>query len=252
MNLNELQAAVVKAVTQPAADSQVPIRNVRGIPPKARLDVYRSNVKGAHLETLDAAYPVTREVLGPRYWRTLLEQEINEFAADTSDLNAYGSFIPALLHEAGTRRKELAELDYLGELARLEWQIHQARFAPDDPAFDWAAFQVLEEPQQAQVRFQMSHALTVLHLTHPVDALWHQHQPGNRPKFAAENNPICCVHRAQGFEITVSRISPAEFELLEAVCTGMPLQKLPAGEESETLHTLLKWINNRLIIGFSA
>ena len=132
MNLAAIQAALVSAATgrdeaDPALLSSV--RAHRNAPASERLAAYRANVKGAHLQALDQSFPVLREVLGPRYWRQLLEAELPVYASPSPDLNCYGDFMPELLREAQRRRPELHDLPYLEALATLEWQVHRARFA---------------------------------------------------------------------------------------------------------------------------
>ena len=253
MNLAELQSRMLDAVTRagdpdPELDSLIP--PARGIRPEARLDAYRNNVKGAHLEALDSAYPVTREVLGPRYWRQLLAQEIPAFGSPSPDLHEYGDFLPELLNRAQEAREELADFDYLGELAQLEWQVHLARFKPPDPEFDWTAFQALEPDRQMQVRFALSHALHLMRFSQPVDALWHSHQENGQ--ILPPQSPVACsVHRQKSFDVTVTRLPGGEWRLLEALGEGQCLEALPADDQQATVQTLFGWIQRGWITGFN-
>ena len=165
MKLAELQARMLEAVTRagdadPELHSLIP--QARDLGPEARLDAYRANIMGAHLDALDAVYPVTREVLGSRYWRQFLVQEIPEFGSPSPDLHEYGDFLPGLLGQAQKKHRELADFDYLGELAQLEWQVHLAQFKAPDPEFDWTTFQSLDPDRQMQVRFTLSPALHLM------------------------------------------------------------------------------------------
>ena len=252
MNLAELQARMLEAVTRagdadPGLNSLIP--PVRGIQPEIRLDAYRTNIRGAHLEALDAAYPVTREVLGPRYWRQLLAQEIPAFGSQSPDLHEYGDFLPELLSRAQESYEELTDFGYLGELAQLEWQIHLARFKAPDPDFDWAAFQALEPDRQMRVRFTLSHALHKMRFSQPVDAIWHSHQVDGLD--LPPRSPVaCCVHRKESFDVTVTRLSEDEWKLLEALSKGQCLEALPAGDSQATVRTLHDWIQCGWINGF--
>ena len=252
MNLAELQARMLDAVTQardadPELNSLIP--QARGIRSETRLDAYRTNIKGAHLEALDAAYPVTREVLGARYWRQFLIQEIPEFGSQSPDLHEYGDFLPELLGQAQKRRRELVDFGYLGELAQLEWQIHLAQFKASDPDFDWVVFQALKQDRQMQVRFTLSHALHLMRFSQPVDALWHSHQEGgeNLPPQA----PVaCCVHRKESLSVTVTRLSDDEWKLLKVLGEGQCLEALSTEASQTTVQTLFDWIRRGWITGF--
>ena len=251
MKLAELQSRMLEAVTQTsAADPELDslITRHRGIDAKARLTAYRTNVKGAHLEALDSAYPVTREVLGPRYWKQLLVREIPAFGSRSPDLHRYGDFLPELLTRAQETREELADFGYLGELARLEWQIHLTRFKAPDPDFDWVAFRALDEDRRMQAHFILSHALCMMRFSQPVDALWHSHQKNNEQKLPPQSPVACCVHRRKSFDVTVTRLSDGEWDLLEALGKGQCLQALPADESQAA--TLFDWIRHGWISGF--
>ena len=253
MNLAELQARMLEAVTRAEdADSELHslIPQARGLGPEARLDAYRANIKGAHLDALDTAYPVTREVLGPRYWRQFLVQEIPEFGSPSPDLHEYGDFLPELLSQAQKKRRELADFDYLGELAQLEWHVHLAQFKSPDPEFDWTAFQALEPDRQMQARFTLSHALHLMQFSRPVDALWHSHQENGRV-FPPQSPVTCCVHREKSFDVAVTRLSDSERELLEAFGEGRCLEALPADDSKAAVQTLFDWIQRGWISGFS-
>ena len=252
MNLAELQAKMLEAVTRvedadPGLSTLIP--PTRGIRPETRLDVYRTNIRGAHLETLDAAYPVTRAVLGPRYWRQLLMQAIPAFGSRSPDLHEYGDFLPELLSRAQKSRQELAEFGYLGELAQLEWQVHLAQFKAPDPDFDWATFQALGSDHQMRVRFTLSHALHGMRFSQPVDALWHSHQKDGQD-LPPQAPVTCCVHRQQPFGVTVVRLSDNEWVLLEALADGRCLEALPTKASQTTTQTLFNWIRRGWISGF--
>ncbi len=253
MNLAELQTRMLEAVTRtgnadPGLDSLIP--PARGIHPEARLDAYRANIRGTHLQALDAAYPVTREVLGPRYWRQLLAQEIPTFGSRSPDLHDYGDFLPELLDRAQATRKELDDFDYLGELAQLEWHIHVAQFKAPDPDFDWVAFQALDANRQAQVRFTLSPALHLMRFSQPVDAIWHSHR-GSDQALPPQSPVSCCVHRQGPFNVTVTRLSDPERALLEALGEGQCIDALPAGDSQTATQTLFGWIQRGWISGFS-
>lgn len=243
-----LEAVTRTEGADPGLDSLIP--PVRGIHPKVRLDAYRSNIRGAHLEALDAAYPVTREVLGPRYWRQLLAQEIPTFGSHSPDLHEYGDFLPELLDRVQEDRGELADFGYLGELAQLEWQVHLAQFKAPDPDFDWTAFRALESDRQMQVRFTLSHALHLMRFSQPVDALWHSHQESG-PVLPPQSPVSCCAHREESFGVTVTRLSDSEWKLLDALSKNRCLEDLPAGDSQAAIRTLFGWIQRGWICGFS-
>lgn len=219
-----------------------------------RLQAHRSNVAGAHFNALAQAYPVTREVLGASYWQQLLATEISSFAAAELDLHAYGDFVRDLLRAAQRCRPELADLPYLADLATLEWSVHVARFAPDDPVFDWNAFATLSNEQQASATLQASAALKLLRSDFPVDAIWHAHQQVEDSYSEHETNLEFCVHRLSRFDVSVSRLSHNSANLLREVRTQASLttlMELDQGQSPQALiDQLYAWIQRGWIVGF--
>ncbi len=205
-----------------------------------RLEAYRSNITGAHLNALDQAFPVTREVLGARYWQQLLAAEIRIFAAAQSDLHAYGDFVCGLLRAAQQRRPELADFPYLADLAALEWSVHAARFAPDDPVFDWNAFAVLSNEQQASATFQASAALKVLRSDFPVDVIWHAHQQMEDAYSAHETNLEFCVHRLNRFDVSVTRLGHNSANLLRAICNSASISTLSEIDQERSNQAIIE------------
>jgi len=250
MNLAAVQAALVSAATgrdAPDASLLRSLRAHRNASADERLAAYRANIKSAHLQALDQAYPVLREVLGSRYWRQLLEAELPFYGSPSPDLNTYGDFIPELLREAQRQRPELRDLPYLEALATLEWQVHRARLAADDKVFDWVAFAMLPGEQQAQARLLRSNALSLLVLEYPVDAIWRSH---NCIEDADDDGDefFCCVHRAGRFDVGVTRLSAVEFAELEALATTT-IGELQAGSDAAA-QRIFAWIQRGWITGF--
>ena len=257
MKLDTVQATLVAAVTgsgKPNRATLGTVRAARCVPAEKRLAVYRTNVKGAHLQALDQAFPVTHEVLGPRYWRQLLETELLLFGSRSPDLNRYGDFVPSLVRKAQKSRPELSELPYLGELAVLEWKVHCARIAADDPVFDWESFARLPDEAQAKTRLILSNALTGLRLEYPVDHIWRVHTFAVTGEDQRAEAIACCVHRQAKFEIGVTRLDSKESALLDVVphtAIGELYSGTTAtGTADDVAQRIFGWIQRGWIVGF--
>lgn len=257
MNLAGLEAALVATVTARDAVNDSLLNSIQataGIGANERIEAYRANISGAHLNALDHAFPVTREVLGERYWRQLLEQEIEAFSSTVADLHAYGEFVPELLHAAQQRRPELEDFPYLADLATLEWHVHRARFAQDDPAFDWKSFRALTADIQSQASLTPSRALTVFRSSYLVDVIWHAHQTTGAHAPEAGLPAACCIHRINRFDVTVTRLSAAQTNLLVAIGGETSLEALSQAEgliePEEIIRQLYDWIQQGWIVGF--
>jgi hypothetical protein len=131
------------------------------------------------------------------------------------DLNRFGDALPDFL--AGFA--PAADYPYLPDVARLEWYVHEAWFAPDDdgPAPTVAglapdAFESARAALHPALRLQASPWATV--------ALWHAHQDGG-PAFphVLRADTHALVLRAR-VDVTVEAIGAAEYAALACLAHG--------------------------------
>lgn len=221
MKLDELQVLFVNDVVSNQPHDQTllqKIRQDRNISAEMRLDVYRSTIRGIHFNVLDETYPVTLEVLGKKYWHQLLSNELCLDHQTTKDINQFGSMIPALLSKLSETRTELKDYVYIGDLAQLEWLVHQSSLSDDHPPFNWQRFMALSPEQQMKLRLKTSNSLKLLWSTHPVDELWVLHKDeANSTNFEQAPHGIhCCIYR-DGFNVKVARLDNQQLELLQQI-----------------------------------
>ena len=256
MSLAEQQTALFAAATGGVSENPALmriIRSARRIPAHERLEAYRANIRAAHLQALNRAYPVTREVLGHRYWRQLLESELPAYASTSPDLDSYGDFLPGLIGDAQTRREELAEFPYLWELATLEWAVHRAGYTTDDPTFDWDGFTSLTDEAQSRARLVPSSALALPRFRYPVDDLWRRHTGAAAGDLGEPGVFSCCVHREGRFGVTVSRLGQDEHSLLGQVSNiglGGVLNARDDAATAAAAQRIFAWIERGWIVGF--
>ena len=225
-----------------------------GISAGERIEAYRANVRAAHLNALDQAFPVTRSVLGERYWRHLLEKEIEVFDSNSPDLHTYGEFVPGLLQTLQQRQPALEDFPYLRDLATLEWYIHCARFVADDPQFDWKAFAALAPNLQTRAILKPSLALKIFHSAYPVDTIWHEHQASESAASDSGSPTACCIHRVNRFDVTVTRLTPENADLLLAISNGISLEELSGQDKLKQPEMIIRqlhnWIQRGWVVAF--
>jgi len=225
-----------------------------GISAGERIEAYRANVRAAHLNALDQAFPVTRDVLGARYWRHLLEKEVEFFNSDSPDLHTYGEFVPSLLQTLQRRRPVLEDFPYLRDLATLEWHVHCARFVADDPQFNWKDFAALAPDLQSRAILKPSLALKIFQSDYPVDTIWHAHQADEGAAHDSGAPAACCIHRVNRFDVTVTRLTPENTGLLVAIGNGISLDRLSEQEKLKPSEAIIRqlynWIQRGWIVAF--
>jgi hypothetical protein len=143
--------------------------------PAARgLEVYRNNYRGNLHDTLAAAYPVLRQLVGEDFFRLLARRYIERHASRSGNLHHYGSEMAGLL----TDFENTQHLEYLPDVARLEWAVHRAYFAEDLPAFDLGRLAAVAPAAYADLRWRLHPGCTMLASPFPVAEIWRAHQDG--------------------------------------------------------------------------
>jgi hypothetical protein len=183
-----------------------------------RFGIYRGNL-GAHWSrALASAYPVLRQLVGDDFFEGLARACGHAHPAVDPDLNRFGAALPDFIDGFGPA----AGHPYLADVARLEWCVHEAWYAPDGagaaPSLAGLAPDAFEAARAAlhpSLRLHASPWATV--------ALWQAHQAGGpdfpdtlrvdtyalvlRPRLdvevrassAAEHAALACLARGETF-----------------------------------------------------
>jgi len=225
-SLAETQGRLAAAIDDPAAAERLapwistgPVDPTQGsLSALERLAIYRDSSRRARERTLEAIYPVCRQILGPRCFARLAADYIDAFASRQGNLNRYGAAFAYHLAAVQSHQPALATLAYLPDLARLEWHWHAIYYAPDAPPLDAAALAQLARPEQAtRVRLRLSSALRRLASAYPIAEIWRCHREGaDTARIAAGDGDRLVIHRRDG-RPQVTPVTPVVFKLLAAL-----------------------------------
>lgn len=127
-----------------------------------RIALYRGNVIANVHRALIAIYPVLQQIVGEAFFTGLVRAFWQVHPPTVGDWNQYGeqlsSFIASFEHAQ--------HLPYLGDVARLEWAVHQAANAADE-----SPHEIREEP-----RVLWLPGTQILISSYPIADLWLAHQ----------------------------------------------------------------------------
>ena len=184
-----------------------------------RIAVYRRNVLAALSGALEAAYPVTLRLVGEAFFREAARTFARATPSTSGDLHAYGREFPEFL----SRYPNARPLEYLPDVARLEWACHESSLAADASGFDFEALARVPPERGAAIRFALAPAVRLVASPHPVVSIWEANQPGRdgtpRSSTGAEH---ALVWRADG-EVRVEHLGEGEWGALAAFAGGATL-----------------------------
>ena len=171
LSLRELQVAFCRSVTGPPSTDLLSLIAGDVLDSEERLSVYRNNILSRLSETLSAAFPVVRRIVGAECFDYAAHAFIEDHLPSEACLAAYGTQFPDFLESLSA----VSELSYLPDVARLEWSISQVvRAAPED----WLPITRLGDlsADPAAARFRLTPRVQFLASEFRIDQIWMAHQ----------------------------------------------------------------------------
>lgn len=205
-----------------------------------RVQVYRANVLGARIRSLENIYRYTQKILGEAYFGQLARAFCIAHPSFDRDLDHCGALFPAWLEEQIEQRDELQDYVYLADFVRLELAHQQAQFAPDASVFDFAAFQTAAS-EPSRVRFALAPSVTLLRSAWPIEEVWsiNQGEQAQNIEFDGQVRRLAIARR--DLETEHHLLAEPAFGLLLAIQQGHSLEQLAqAGEAIENLADLIQ------------
>ena len=190
-------------------------------PVDARMEIYR---RGAHANlrgALAAAYPVVLRLVGAAFFDEAARRYAIAAPSTSGDLNEFGAGFADFLE----RYPHAAGLAYLGDVARLEWAVHESLRAADAPPCDFAALGAVAAEQQGGIRFRLHPAVRLLASPHPIVAIWEANQSGRDGRPERTEGPDRVLVRRVGLMASPVVLEAREWTLLDAIGRGASLDE---------------------------
>jgi hypothetical protein len=212
-----------------------------GLPPVARVQVYRNNVRALFEGALARTYPVLRQRVGEDYFARLSAEYRQEHPSQSGDLHSTGQRFPEWI---GSR---MSGTDYawLADLARLEWACEEvlvSKWLPPAPA---ASLARVPPEGLADALLSLQPALRTVASAFPVWSVWQANQPGATGDAVDPSLGPQQVVVAAGVDgLVLHSMAAEQFGFVEQLAAGCTLgQALEAsGLAVEQLAETLAWL----------
>jgi hypothetical protein len=250
----DVQVAVRAALL---ADEAVGLDDVvlaDGLSAAARLRLYRHHVLTTLTEALRGAYPVVARLVGDGFFAYAADRYVRDEPPAGPCLFEYGSTFPAFLAAFPPARS----LEYLPDVARLEWALQAARHAHEPPALDAEPLRGVPPADAARLTLRLHPALSLLRSSWPIDRIWRANQPGADPDATVDlaAGGVWLEVRRLEDEPAFRPLDPAVYAFRAALAEGRPLGAAaeaalaadPAFDLTLALHELFR---DGLAVGFA-
>lgn len=183
--------------------------------PAQRFALYRGNLTASWDTTLSHVYPVLRALVGEAFFGGLARAYGRAHPSQSGDLNWFGAdfadFLVSFPH--------VAEWPYLPDMARLEWALHRAHYAPDAQAVDAAAIAALGPERLETATMRLHPACRLLASAWATVPLWQAHQDGGPafpPDMALESHAAVARPQWKTHVLPLSKAGHAALSVLAA------------------------------------
>lgn len=182
--------------------------------------VYRENALAARRDALAAAYPVIRRLVGDAFFAEAATRFARAHPSTSGDLHAYGGpafadFLSGYAPAGG--------LPYLGDVARLEWAVHECEHAADGAPLDHAALAALPPTALPALRLRLHPAVRLVESEHPILAIWEANQAARDGTVDREAGPERVLVRREGLQVAPVLADGESWALLTAFAQGETL-----------------------------
>lgn len=192
-----------------------------------RLEIYARAYYARLLECLRAEFPVLASALGAELFDEFAFAYLQKYPSRSYTLDQLGRQFAAWLVDS--RRaiggEDDAWLDFLADLARLEWNIAEVFDGPGSegaPAFAIDPLLAAPADRWEQARLTPAPSLRLLELAFPVDEYYRALRNGDEPT-PPEREPTLLALTRVDYVVRHYRLTPAQHALLAALIAGQPV-----------------------------
>jgi hypothetical protein len=252
--LRELQSAFLRAMFGPEEPELLKTIVGDGLLPAARLQIYRHHVLTSLTDVLQATFPVICRLVDERFFRYAADAYIRQHPPEAPCLFEYGTHFPAFL----AAFPPCCHLEYLADVARLEWAMNTALHAEVHTPLDPAELSHLAPNDVAQLTFQFDPSVTLLDSPWPIDQIWRVHQADEEVHAPVDLSAggVSLEIRRWGDDVVFRRLDPAIYTFRTTLVAGQALAiaaeaALAASQEFDCVAALHGLLTDSVIIGFT-
>ena len=188
-------------------------------PADAALAVYHRTALASRRSALAAAYPVVQRLVGADFFDEAARRHARSVPSLGGDLGTYGAGFAGFLEGYPPARS----LEYLPDMARLEWAVHACAHAADGADFDFAALGRLPPEALGRTMIRLHPAARLVASSHAVLAIWEANQEGCDGTPGRDRGPDRVLVRRLGFAVAPVALDLASWELAQAFVRGATL-----------------------------
>ena len=192
-------------------------------PTTERLKIYHNNVVGSLTEALRATFPLTEQLVGTNFFKSMARAFIFEHPPEGACLHHYGKGFDLFVKTYAPAQS----VPYLADIACLELAQNNAYYACDDLPLTGNAFSKIPAEELPTVTLNLRQSASLISSKYPlleIRDFCHDEDNAPKPNLDEEHNTKLLIHR-QKLEVTLTPLNDDEYLLLKILNENTPLGK---------------------------
>lgn len=226
MKLAKLQQDFLEALNNPAKHQGIIENYIVGddFPAVNRLKIYKDSMTAALQNTLKAIYPVCARLVGDDFFSGMASIYVNDYPSYSPDLNDYGKDFSEFI----ATFRPAKDLDYLTDVAHLEWAWHLAFHGPDADCLDYNALAEVDIAAGQDVRFNLVGNSDLIDSKYPIHKIWEVNQPDylDEPVVNLAEGGVYVIVWRRNLDTLIEVVSDVQYQLLQLIQRGILLSEL--------------------------
>ncbi len=221
-SLLEVQKRMHRAVVHGDFDGLEELVEGGGLPVRARLAIHQNNYTILLTEALATTFPVVFQLVGEAFFSTCARAFMKAHPPETAVMLDYGHRFPGFLSEFPPAQS----LVYLGDVAGLEWMVHECLIAADAGCLDGQAFLNLAATDLLSIAFHLHPALRLFASSYPVGRIWQSNMQAEESDEMVNLNDgpeYLLIYQSEGGVVMVP-VSDADHAFISALVGGANIQ----------------------------
>ena len=214
-----VQSAFTRALFDAGSEPEL-LSHLKPGTPSERFALYRGNLTATWDKVLSAAFPLISQLVGDDFFAALARAYGMANPSDNADLNHFGASFATFLASF----EHVAQYPYLPDMARLEWLLHRAHYAPDGAALGAEALAALSPQDFEEARFSLHPACALFACNWAVGPLWQAHQANSGVPFPSD---MACPSTAAivrpRWKTELVELSAGGYAALHTLAKGAPM-----------------------------
>lgn len=218
MKLHEIQQEFADAVLGKGGARIVDLIKDDGLSSERRLQVYRNNTYSLLTDVLKNTFAAVCRLVGEEFFEHAAQQYICIDPPRQPCLYVYGAGFADFL----AAFPPAGELRYLPDVARLEWALNEAYYAPDARPLPTDALKRLQPERYADVRLLPHPSCRLLTSPFPIDRIWEMARPGGDSAAAPalDAGPVWLLINRIKFDVRLTTMTEATYRFVELLMAG--------------------------------